>query len=97
MDKIFWLIFAHFMGDIAFQSQFLTEKKRESFFFLIAHSIIYTGCIGVVLVIFGHYALWKIWFLIIGHILIDKLKIEHHIRLHTDQTLHATQLLICLI
>ena len=97
MDKIFWLIFAHFTGDVALQAPFLIEAKRKSWFFLIAHSIVYAGCVGVALVYIDKYSIWKILFLILGHSVIDVFKMRQRIDLTDDQTLHLIQLLICLI
>ena len=72
MTQFFWVIFAHAIGDCALQTKFMGEHKHKYPTVLMAHSITWTGCIGLALLILGiPFPLWKILFLLIGHACMD--------------------------
>lgn len=66
-----WIIFAHAIGDLALQTEFIGDNKFFYPMVMAAHSIIWAGCISVALKYIGYYKPWKFIFLIIGHIIID--------------------------
>lgn len=83
-----WLIFAHFIGDWAFQSEWVAENKGKYWFVMFAHCMIWTGCICAFYVAFVRndvdwgmwgmrgtiVAWWKILFLFGGHYICDMWK-----------------------
>lgn len=95
MISFSWLVFAHFMGDIGFQNPWLVKKKQH-WFYMVAHSVIYTGCIAVSLEYLGILVIWKVLFIVIGHYLIDtgKKVLPERYKDLIDQSLHLIQLII---
>jgi hypothetical protein len=95
---LFWLVFAHCMGDMAFQTQFIADRKGKNFFFMMLHAIIWTGSINIVLEIFNIFSPWKFLLLIIPHMIIDFWKAnlprddKHMWAIYVDQSLHFLQL-----
>jgi hypothetical protein len=95
-----WLIFAHFIGDVAFQPDWVLKSKKDNWIVLLEHCFVWATMVSLVLFINGNYSNMKALFLIIGHYLIDLLKIrstsnplsKRHLLL--DQLLHFIQLLI---
>lgn len=69
--ELFWLLFAHAMGDVPFQPPSIVNNKHKSFVMLCVHSIIWGGCLTIALLYIGKFYEWKLWFLIIGHFLCD--------------------------
>lgn len=92
--NIFWLIFAHFVGDIPLQPPEMVNKKHTEPFWMMAHCFIWTGCICITLTQLGLFDTWKIYFLLFGHWSIDRIKCNGKINLKQDQILHLAQLLI---
>ena len=74
MNNFFWLIFAHFIGDVAFQKYWQSENKGKLWFVMLSHTFIWTGCICIALEYLGLFAMWKVVFLIAGHWVMDKWK-----------------------
>ncbi len=70
-----WLIFAHFIGDWALQSNWMAENKQESGVILVAHCMIWTACIYIAMT-YTHINLahWKLIFLLCGHFVADIMK-----------------------
>ncbi|KKK56014.1 hypothetical protein LCGC14_3068780 [marine sediment metagenome] len=77
-----WLFFAHFIGDWAFQSDWIAQNKGKYWFVMFAHCAIWTGCICVFYAAFvrndGPWETigmrmdtWKIVFLFVGHYVCD--------------------------
>jgi len=98
---MFWLLFAHCMGDIAFQNGWVYENKRKSLIFLGSHAIIWSGCVAIALFFLGLYDLWKIPFLVIGHFAMDGYKVAslkeddpkyNNMLAWLDQVFHLVQL-----
>ena len=69
-----WLIFAHFLGDIALQSDWQAKNKSEHWYVMLSHCMIWTGCVCIALQFLGIFALWKALFLLIGHWISDSIK-----------------------
>ena len=71
VEKILWLIFAHFIGDWVLQSNWMSENKSKCLFVMFAHCMVWTACISVALEFTSCYALWKVLCLVFGHFVID--------------------------
>jgi len=98
-----WLIFAHVIGDIALQGEFLAMNKGKIWWCMLWHSIIWAGCICFALEYLGiPTPLWK-WIFLIGlHYTIDEWKCKStkeflSWHLWVDQGLHMIQCLIVFI
>jgi hypothetical protein len=94
-----WLLFAHVLGDFALQTETIYNKKYTDTMWLIAHCLIWTGCICVALQFIGNYHLWKFLFLFTGHYIMDITKCKSHnpedkFVVYFDQAVHLLQLLI---
>jgi hypothetical protein len=91
--KIFmFLLFAHYMGDFALQSNWLAISKTKFSYAQFAHAMIWSACICVALEYFGMFTLFKAGFLIAGHYTIDRCKDAGKFGLVVDQLLHVLQL-----
>ncbi len=92
---IFWLVFAHCMADFALQSPSLYARKATSVMYMLAHCMIWTGCICTVLCLFGINNLWKMLFLLTGHFFCDTWKVKKSIITNKDvwldQAFHLVQ------
>ncbi len=71
LQSFFWLIFAHSVGDMGLQTCYIADNKRKKFNVMMAHCIIWAGCVGIALKYLHIYSSWKIGFLIIAHFLTD--------------------------
>ena len=89
-DIILRLLFAHFIGDVALQSEYLCRMKHESILFLTAHSFIYGATIYFMM---GNSQLFG-WVATISHFIIDRLKIKHEIGFVEDQFFHGLILVV---
>lgn len=76
MENFFWLIFAHSLADFSLQTSWMAEYKAKSWYVMLIHCLVWTGCISAVLKILGLLSLWKILFLFLGHYFLDTLKIK---------------------
>lgn len=73
--NFFILIFAHYIADYVFQSDFLGTTKGISWYNLFVHCIIYTGTITIVFYLLGYTEFYLIiGILLTTHIIIDKAK-----------------------
>ena len=104
LENFMWLVFAHAVGDYALQAPHLGESKLFSPMIMLAHSLVWTGCLAVALKYTNRYDLWKIVFLVIGHFIIDTISSAYawmcyypfearNINFY-DQMVHFLQLLI---
>lgn len=96
MDKFIWIIFAHFIGDIALQSDWQAKNKGVLWYVMLSHCMIWTACISIALQYLGLFALWKVAFLFFGHWICDKwktTKISWNY-IYPDQLWHLTQCLV---
>ena len=98
--NIIWLIFSHFIGDIALQNSWQSDNKGRLWYAMFSHCMIWTGAICITLQFLGIFVLWKALFLLIGHYLIDswrvkRMKTEETTKdLYLDQSLHILQIII---
>jgi len=103
MINFIWLLFAHFIGDIALQGQWQADNKGTHWFVMLCHCMIYTALICIALEYIGMLELWKVFFILVGHILIDTWKCTYETKpenmwtLYVDQTIHLIQLVIVFV
>jgi hypothetical protein len=99
MDFI-WLLFAHYIGDIALQNSWQAENKGRYWYVMLSHCMIYGASICVALQFLGIYTFWKAVFLIGGHWASDYLKTKvpstpaNWKWIYPDQGWHIIQLAI---
>jgi len=95
-----WLLFAHYIGDIALQSSWQADNKGRYWYVLFSHAMIWTACASMVLEYLGLFELWKVALLLFGHMWMDWLKStlpktpENWKYIYPDQAFHILQLLI---
>ena len=95
-----WLLFAHYVGDIALQSDWQAKNKGKLWYVMFSHCMIWTACICVALQYLGLFDLWKVAFLLVGHWACDYWKSqkaqtpENWKFIYPDQLFHIIQLLI---
>lgn len=70
---LFWIGFAHYVGDFVCQNEWMVHAKKTSKFVLSAHTVIWAGCIALVFQFLVEVPLgfWQIGFLCVGHFLMD--------------------------
>jgi hypothetical protein len=93
---VLWIIFAHYIGDWGLQNPWVAENKGKYWIVMVSHCIVWTGCICFCLQWLGIFATWKVFFLVLGHILADEIKChwpseikEWHV--FVDQVFHLIQ------
>ncbi len=85
------LIAAHFLGDFAFQSNWMAEMKATSWEVNAYHAFTYTATIYIVAFLGGvEVGLWFYGAIFLSHLLIDPLKAMYKVikPLWLDQALH---------
>ena len=95
MEKILWIILAHYIADYPLQGDFLAQTKGKYWYSLLAHSVIYGLTIALALKLLGLFTIWKAIALIISHMVIDYKKATAKNKekalttyLYIDQALH---------
>lgn len=97
-NELLWLIFGHFLGDYGLQTDWVAVKKKSNNYILIAHAVIYSGLICMILHYFGILEIWKVIFIFSGHAIMDYIKIHSKKEIwKVDQFVHFLQLLIILL
>ena len=71
MENLLWVLLAHYVLDYPLQSDFLATTKGKFFYSLLAHSLIYGLGIALCFKLIGVFAMWKVFVLVISHIVID--------------------------
>lgn len=100
MVNFIWLVFAHYIGDIALQSQWQADNKGKHWYFMLCHCMVWTAVICVALQYLGLFELWKVLFLVLGHAAMDEWKShqpktpENFWKIYPDQGWHLVQILI---
>ena len=96
-----WLLFAHYIGDIALQNKWQSENKGKFWYAMFSHCMVWTAVICFGLQFLGIFAFWKVLFLLFGHWAADYWKSRKTIRtpkdwkyLYIDQAWHIFQLLM---
>ena|SRR3990167_2788978 len=98
--NIIWLLFGHYIGDIALQSSWQADNKGKYWYVMLSHCMIWTACISIALQFLGIFEFWKVLFLFGGHFLMDEWK-AHQPKtpdtwwmIYPDQVWHIIQLII---
>ena len=108
MSGFLALLFGHFIADWALQNDFVSQNKGKVWFIMLAHCMVWSGVICFLLAYMGIFTIWKFLFLLIGHWIADKYKIdnianedqrvdacEYNLQLlYIDQAWHVLQLII---
>ena len=89
------IIFTHYLLDYPLQGDFLAKTKSEYWYSLLAHSLIYGLGMAICFNIIGCFEMWKVFVLVITHIIIDYMKSNAKNKekaltsyLYVDQGLH---------
>ena len=82
-NLLYKLLACHMLGDYVLQTDFLAKTKGTNVWHMLAHCVTYTVPFAFV---FG--IDWRIWFLLVLHLLIDALKALHYIGYVSDQVAH---------
>ena len=79
MNPICYLLLAHFVADYPWQGDFMAREKANNMLILTTHCLMWTFAVGAALTYTGLYASWQLWWLFIGHFVMDFLKSRGHI------------------
>ncbi len=96
IETILWLIAGHFIGDCAFQTEWLSSQKGKSWEINAYHALVYTATIFVVAKIGGvTLSCLALALVVSSHFVIDPLKARWAIikPIWLDQLLHLVVLL----
>lgn len=77
MINLLWVIFAHFLADWSLQDDFVANNKGRYWIIMLAHCMVWTGVISIVLASLDILTLWKLPFLFFGHWFMDKMKVDN--------------------
>ncbi|WIF95024.1 DUF3307 domain-containing protein [Caminicella sporogenes] len=95
IEKILWILLAHYIADYPLQGDFLAQTKGKYWYSLLAHSLIYGLTIALCYKLLGVFAVWKAVVLIASHMVIDYKKATAKNKekalttyLYIDQLLH---------
>jgi hypothetical protein len=95
IEKLLFVLLAHYLGDYAFQSKFIFDTKGKMFYSLFVHSMIYALLVSLCFYFLGVFAFWKFLAVLTAHLVIDKWKSSikdakksEGIYLYVDQALH---------
>ena len=90
VNLILLLVICHMIGDYFLQVDFIARTKGDNWYHLLVHCVLYTVPF---IIVFG--LEWRIYSLLISHIIIDPLKARYNkITYAQDQVLHYLVLLI---
>lgn len=94
---ILFVLGAHYIGDSAFQSQWVADNKGKYWYVMFVHCMIWSVSICAVLYYFNILTFWKFIFLIAGHWAMDAWKSrqprtpENWWKIYPDQAWHLFQ------
>jgi hypothetical protein len=109
MNLLMAVVFAHYIADWALQTEFVARNKGKYGYIMFSHSMVWTGVICFVLNYYNAYSLWKLVFLLVGHMWMDQYKMDrvkedcsasretekHNLRLlYIDQAWHFVQCVV---
>lgn len=84
LNTILLLVICHMIGDYFLQADFIASTKGKNWYHLIVHCMLY---VAPFIFVFG--LDWRIYILLISHIIIDPLKARYNkITYVQDQALH---------
>ncbi len=90
IEKVLLIIICHLIGDYVLQCDFIAQTKGKNWYHLFVHCFLY---IVPFYFVFGYD--WRIWVILVLHIMIDPLKARYDkINYVTDQILHYIVALI---
>ena len=93
VNTIILLVICHMLGDYFLQIDFIASTKGKNWYHLIVHCMLY---IVPFIIVFG--LDWRIYVLLLSHIIIDPLKARYNkISYVQDQMLHYLIMLIYMI
>lgn len=98
-ELLWFMIIAHCLADMCWQSSFISHNKNRKFVLMFFHALCVTGMISIPLYVFNVLTFATILFLLISHIMVDVWKSnqpkddDHFWCIYVDQTLH----LLCMI
>lgn len=93
VNTIILLVICHMLGDYFLQVDFIASTKGKNWYHLIVHCMLY---IVPFIIVFG--LDWRIYVLLLSHIIIDPLKARYNkISYVQDQMLHYLIMLIYMI
>lgn len=88
VNTLFMLVVCHMLGDYFLQLDFIAKTKGDNLYHLIVHCVLY---VVPFILVFG--LDWRIYLLLISHIIIDPLKARYNkITYEQDQALHYLML-----
>lgn len=96
---LIWLLAGHFIGDFAFQNDWMATQKAKSWEVNMYHALVYTAAILVVAKVGGAtLPLSALAVIFVSHFIIDPMKARWHIIKHIwlDQLLHLIVLIAIL-
>jgi len=94
------LFFFHFLADFCLQPEWMGKYKIKDPFTMLAHCFVWAGFLSFALIYFFDFAIWKFFFLFLGHLFCDysKHKVYHKLPSNfknlIDQSFHFFQLII---
>lgn len=94
---LLWLVAGHFLGDFAFQSDWMTKRKGESWEAMAYHTLVHAAAVLVVTKIGGFELSYLALVLLVGlHFFVDPLKSRWKIvkSIWLDQILHIAILVM---
>lgn len=98
MDFV-WLLFGHYMGDIALQSDWQAQNKGRYWYVMLSHCMIWGACICIALQFIGITVTLPIVALLVGgHAIADSIKARLPKRpdtwwhIYPDQAWHVAQI-----
>jgi len=98
--RFLWLLFAHYIGDFALNTDWMALNKGKNWYIMFAHCMVWATPIAIVLEFLSILSFWKIGFLIVGHFIIDSWRVKRTSPndfwkfLYYDQILHILQLFV---
>lgn len=103
LEMIFWLVFAHIIGDMSLQTEFIAMNKGKKWYLMFCHIMIYTGVIGIALLLLNIFNWWGVLWIAVSHYAMDKWKSlqprdeAHFWQIYLDQGWHYLQLIIMVV
>lgn len=102
--NLLFLLFLHHLGDVAFQPSWLIKNKKLHAFAIYEHVFVWAGIVSSGLWALGIFDMWKFFFLLVGHFIIDYIKYiviprtnngkHKYSWIYPDQLAHYLQILI---
>jgi len=72
--EFIWLLFGHYIGDIALQSEWQANNKAKYWYVMLCHCMVYTSIISIAMKYIGIFEWYKVAFIFAGHFACDSIK-----------------------